>query len=183
MSRYSSSVSKGVPILDRIFVVLVLDGLFVVLILDGVLVLALISDNSLLVESSSSLDSFFCFVSVTTDTIFSSCLGEFSVSDIGGNEACFVELLHTGGRFFVVTLVGLGRSLTGKDKYTRESVCSCCIYFFALLLQRFLESESFFGELSLPFSFFLPPGINHLGVIYYRFSLFSDGGYLLLMMA
>ena len=111
---------------------------------------------------------------MTTDTIFSLRSGEFSVLVISVNKACFVELLCTGVSFFAVALVGLGWFLTGEDKDAKESVCSCCLYFFVLLLllRRFLEPECFFWEIPVPFHFFLPLGIKHLGVNCYCFSLF-----------
>ena len=128
MSRCSSFVSKDFLILCKLSVVLVPDGL---------LFLAWITDNSLLVESFTSLDSLLCFVIVTIETeLFCLCSDE-SLSN-GDNRACFLELvfLRTGDNCF-----GLGR-LTGEDKDARELCCSYCLYFFALLVLfcRFLKS-------------------------------------------
>ena len=77
--------------------------------------------------------------------------------------------LRTGNILF-----GLGRFIR-EDKDARERCCSCCLYFFTLLvlLCRFLESESFFEEL-VPYPLFILLGINQLSVIYYCFLSFSD---------
>ena len=152
----------------------------ITLILDGVLVelvplffgvennfLAWISAVSLSINSSSSLESLLCFVTVTIFLHSGNSLGN------GGNGACFLELLflHTDNNFLVADF-GLGLLLTGVDKDCRESACSLHCYFFALLLCR---TDSLYLDLSLENHLFL--SCSYLALIIsvwfnYTFSLF-----------